>query len=150
MSASANRWLTVWVRDLPLAFPLEQVNEVLLWVPWQPAPPQRRGIVGIISLRGDDWPVWDLGQFWGLRPRAPDRETCLVLMNRSDGGKLGAVVVDRVGNVVEGTPNDSLGSAGMPGMPFRRTVVDGETGTEHLETTLIDLLGRSEVASGGA
>jgi len=147
---SPYRWLTAWVRDLPLAFPLGQVKEVLLWVPWQPGPPQERGLVGVISLRGEEWPVWDLGQLWGWKPRLPTLETSLVLMNRPNGGRLGAVLVDRVGWVVEAEPSDALESVALPQMPFRRTIRDTETETEHFVTTLTDLLNLPEIASEGA
>jgi len=150
MAAPEDRWLTVWVRDLPLAIPLSQVRQVLLWVPWRRALPREGGGAGVLSLRGEDWPVWDLGSFWGLRPRRPDVETGFVLIDRPDGARFGALLVDRVGWVVEAAPEESLGRVWLPGLPFRRTITDGETGTEHFVMTVVDLLDRLAVTSAGA
>ena len=46
MTAQAEQWLTVSVRGLPLALPLTQIQEVVLWIPWQKGPPGTAGLVG--------------------------------------------------------------------------------------------------------
>ena len=139
MAGEALGWLTVWVRELPLALPLEQVQEIVLWVPWQQGPPGRKGCVGVLTVRGEAWPVWDLGRFWGWNPRDPEIETCYVLMNTSDGERLGAVIVDRVGWIVDdASPTRSEGmKARRAG--FAETILDSASGTEHFVTRLTEL-----------
>ncbi len=101
MDSQIQRWLTMWVGDVPLALPLDRVREVLLWVRGEPVPPERRGMVGMLSMRDEACPVWDIRQVWGWRARQPDAETCLVLLNWPDGALCGCVVVDRSGWVTD-------------------------------------------------
>jgi len=149
MSALASRWLTAWVGDVPVAFPLEEVRQIILWVPWQAAPPGRPGLAGVLSLRGEAWPVWDIGRAWGWTARAPGPDTSLVLARREDGSHLGAFVVDRSGWVVTAEPR-ATGAADAAGAGFTRTIVDPDSGTEHFVMRLAQLVGGSERVGGGA
>ena len=140
MTAAVTGCLTVWVRELPLAFPLEQVQEIVLWVPWQPGPPGKQGLVGVITVRGETWPVWDLGRSWGWNPRDPEIETCYVLMNTSEGNRLGAVIVDRVGWIVSDRTVKYTDSPDETRAGFVGTILDTETQTEHYVTKLTNLV----------
>ena len=142
----SERWLTAWVGDLPLALPLDRVREVILWIPWQPVPPDRSGMVGMLTLRDSVCPVWDIRRMWGWPPREPDPETSLVLMNAPGGDLRGAVVVDRSGWVLDGAPTDlgaETGGALAAGAPhaFTQAVRDADAGVHHYVLSLTELLG---------
>ncbi len=139
MAQQERHYLTVTVRGLPLALPLSQVQEVVLWVPWEPGPPGSAGLVGVVAVRGESWPVWDLARHWGWNPRDPGVETCYVLVNGPDGKRLGAVVVDRIGWIIEGDTRQYDSARGSASLRFARTIKDPETDTEHYVTTLSEL-----------
>ena len=139
MAKETGQYLTVAARGLPLAIPLGQVQEVVLWVPWEEGPPGTPGLVGVVDVRGESWPVWDLARRWGWNPRDPGVESCYVLMNDPDGNRLGAVIVDRIGWIIEGEAREYDRSRGGAGLHFSRTIRDPETNAEHYVTTLSEL-----------
>jgi chemotaxis signal transduction protein len=137
---------------VPLAFPLGRVREVILWVPWHPVPPDRPGLVGLLSLRGESCPVWDIRALWGWRPRQPDAETSLVLTIDAEGALSRALVVDRSGWVVESIPSrvvdqEDMSDMDARGSMFDYVVKDADADVYHFVVALDELAGQPEATS---
>lgn len=145
MSEGRN-WLTAWVHNIALAFPLDRVREVMLWVPPQQGPPGRPGLTGVLPLRGESWPVWDLALRWGWAARRPGPESSYLLVVDSERQPMGAFLVDRTGWVLEapatriekgqGTASDQVANL------FDSVVADPESGDEYFVIKLDNAMDR--------
>jgi purine-binding chemotaxis protein CheW len=72
------------------ALPISQAIEVLRMVAMTPLPEAPAWLPGMINLRGRVIPVMDLRMRLGLRPRAPDLDTAIVVAH-ANGHILGLI-----------------------------------------------------------
>lgn len=80
------------------ALPVEHVREIVPYRQPRSLPAGRPWELGVISLREQVVPVWELATRLGLPAKEPGPETVLVL---ADGGEPVALIVDAVGGIHE-------------------------------------------------
>ena len=98
----ANQYLTFVLHDERFAIPVAQVREILDLVPIVRVPQLPSFVSGVINLRGKVLPVVDLSLKFGLAAAVTSRDTCIVVLEFSDGNdriEVGALV-DAVQEVI--------------------------------------------------
>lgn len=63
--ATTEMWVVVQLNEEPLAFPATLIKEVVPWQPLNPVPSHATGVMGLISLRGENLAVMDVLQMSG-------------------------------------------------------------------------------------
>lgn len=79
------------------AVPIFLVHDIKEMLPYSRLPNQPPALLGVINLRGNIVPVFDLRRIIGLPPRPFDRKTVLIVLDI--GEKMNAIVVDAIRDV---------------------------------------------------
>lgn len=98
-----DQYLTFRLRDETFAMAILGVKEIIEFGTLTPVPMMPECVRGVINLRGRVVPVIDLAVRFGREQTAPNRRTCVVIVEvgtQDDRQDLG-VIVDAVNQVVE-------------------------------------------------
>lgn len=89
MAREALQVLTFYLGAEEYALPLIQAREILGLVPITPLPNAAKHVVGLINLRGEILPVFDLRLLFRLQRRAPEAEQDCILVAETQGEPFG-------------------------------------------------------------
>jgi purine-binding chemotaxis protein CheW len=100
-AAIAHEYLTFKLSDEEYAVDILKVREIKCWTPVTPIPNTPEHMLGIINLRGDLIPVFDLRHKFRLAARATGPATVIVFVtvNFADHERVLGLVVDAVADV---------------------------------------------------
>lgn len=107
--------LTFYLGAEEYALPLVQAREILALVPITPLPNAPKHVVGLINLRGEILPVFDLRRWFRLQRRVQEVEQDCILVAETQGEPFGLRVdgVHQVLTLAEGQldpPSEALKS----------------------------------------
>ena len=85
------------------AVPIFLVHDIKEMLPYSRLPNQPSSILGVINLRGNVVPIFDLRRIIGLPPRHFDRKTVLIVLDIGD--KMNGIVVDAIRDVATIEPH---------------------------------------------
>jgi purine-binding chemotaxis protein CheW len=103
------KYLTFRIGREEYGLEILRVREIIGYMDITPVPRASRHIKGVINLRGQVIPVFDLRARLGLEPQLPTEQTCIIVVDiTSDGRRRHAgIVVDAVCEVVN-IANESI------------------------------------------
>ena len=89
--------VVVTLGDVQYGFPIEQVNEIIRYIPPTQVPSSPIYYEGVINVRGKVHSVIDLRSFLGLEKKQPDKETKIIIANENRVG----FIVDEVDMIIK-------------------------------------------------
>jgi len=93
-----NEFVTFFIAEEQYAVPIFMVQEIKEMQPFSELPNQPEYVIGVINLRGNVVPIFDLRKKLGLVSKEFDKFTVILLLNVS--GKLKGCVVDAINDVI--------------------------------------------------
>lgn len=109
-SAAASPWddcadfVTFFIEQELYAVPIFLVHDIKETMPFSRLPNQPPHLLGVINLRGNVLPLFDLRRLIGMPPRPFDRKTVIIILDIA--GKKTGCVVDAISDVVTLEPED--------------------------------------------
>jgi purine-binding chemotaxis protein CheW len=91
-------FVTFFMEHEQYAVPIFLVHDIKEMLPFSLLPNQPSSVLGVVNLRGNVVPVFDLRRILGLPARPFDRKTVILILNI--GGKITGCVVDAISDVV--------------------------------------------------
>lgn len=108
--ADRNAWVshqvvTFMVDNQVFATPIGTVREIRGWQATTPLPNADPGVVGVLNLRGQIIPIYDLRRCLGLQPS--DRPSSSVTIVIDTGEKLVGILADSVSDILDVSPEET-------------------------------------------
>ncbi len=91
-------FVTFFMEHEQYAVPIFLVHDIKEMLPFSRLPNQPPFVLGVVNLRGNVVPVFDLRRVLGLPARPFDRKTVILILNI--GGKITGCIVDAISDVV--------------------------------------------------
>lgn len=106
MAVNHNKFLTLLLGKETYGIPILKVREIIGMMTITHVPKMPDYVKGVINLRGKIIPVIDLRLKFGMKDRAYDDRTCIVVteIQANEGPKLSGLVVDTVSEVLDVPP----------------------------------------------
>lgn len=89
--------VVVSLRNIQYGFPIEQINEIINYIPPTQLPNSPSYSEGAISLRGKVHSVIDLGNFLGMEKKLADKNTKIIIASENSVG----FIVDDVNMIIK-------------------------------------------------
>lgn len=97
-------FVTFFIEQELYAVPIFLVHDIKETMPFSRLPNQPPHLLGVINLRGNVLPLFDLRRLLGMPPRPFDRKTVIIILDIA--GKKTGCVVDAISDVVTLEPED--------------------------------------------
>ncbi|HSA34545.1 MAG TPA: chemotaxis protein CheW, partial [bacterium] len=97
-------FVTFFIEQELYAVPIFLVHDIKETMPFSRLPNQPPHLLGVINLRGNVLPLFDLRRLLGMPPRPFDRKTVIIILDIA--GKKTGCVVDAISDVVTLEPGD--------------------------------------------